>query len=435
LGKRLFLRIAIIALPLIAGCKKEAPDAGIPEVVSDGEVHAAKILADEVLPDTTVFMLDSILRGEGPFNVMERLNVDRQLRGRILYALANEADLNTLRVGEKFGALYSLDTSRILEFVYFEDRLTTHRIKISRDGDSVSAVHVLDEKPSRIRHQLLKGTLNAPTLDAEFREMGVAPRVAQAASNILECKISFRTDARIGDVFEMLLKETVYTDTVDGTLAEIVLPGRTELLYVSYSGARVKDMRAYKYFDGDKSSYNAHYTEEGEALVFLGLRYPLDRIHITSSYGMRRHPVTGVSTMHYGLDYRASMGTPVYAVAEGRVAKSAYDDLSGNYIAIKHNDNYSSYYLHLSKKSVNVGAYVKARQVIGLSGNSGRSSGPHLHFGFKQPNGTWMNPLNKKMIATPRLDGEKLQKLGEQIEEIRRIYAKLDTPAEARAAQ
>jgi murein DD-endopeptidase MepM/ murein hydrolase activator NlpD len=256
--------------------------------------------------------------------------------------------------------------------------------------------------------------------------MELSPRVAQTASNVLECKIAFRTDARIGDRFEILFEETVYLDSVDGVVTEHVLPGRTDVLFVSYSGERAGKHRAYWYFDGDKSSHNAHYTEEGEALIFSGLRYPLDRIHITSSYGPRRHPVTGQRSMHHGVDYRASVGTPVYAVAEGRVTKSAYDANSGHYVAIKHNDNTTSYYLHLNRRSVSVGANVKARQVIGQSGNTGLSSGPHLHFGVKQANGTWMNPLSKRMIATPKLSGEKLEMLKEQIEEIKEIYSELD---------
>jgi murein DD-endopeptidase MepM/ murein hydrolase activator NlpD len=424
--KILFLKFMIVALAVLSNCARESRSE-VADCVAVG-VEAVEVLAEEIFPDTTVFLLDSIQRGEGPFNVMERLRVDRNLRQRILFALANEADLTTLRVGEKFGAVYDLDTARILEFVYFSDRITTHRIKISRENDSVSVTHVLDEKPSRVRRQLIRGTLNATTLDAEFREMGLPSRVAHLAMNVLECKISFRTDARIGDRFELLLEETVFKDSAEADV-EHVLHGRTVLLFVTYSGERVKELRAYRFFDGDKSSYNAHYTDEGEALIFQGLRYPLDRIHITSGFGMRRHPVTGRSAMHYGVDYRASVGTPVYAVAEGRVTKSAYDNSSGHYIAIRHNDNYTSYYLHLSRRSVGAGAQVKARQVIGLSGNTGLSSGPHLHFGFRRPNGTWINPLSKRMIATPRLTGEKLERLGEQIAEIRRIYAELDEAA------
>jgi len=423
----MFLRviITVILITVITSCKAPHKEDSAQYILTDENV----VTLEEIIlkeRDTAVVLLDSIRIGEGPFNVMERLKIDRKVRQKILYALANEADLTTLRLGEKFGAVYNSDTSQILEFIYFQDIITTHRIKLIYENGKVETEHILDEKPHKIRHRLIKDTLYSPTLDAQFREMGLPVLIAQTAMNVLECKISFRTDARIGDRFELLVQETVYEDTINGETVEQILPGRAEVLFVSYSGERVKTHRGYKFFDGDKSSHNAHYTEDGEALIYSGLRYPLDRIHITSSYGYRRHPVTGSRSMHHGVDYRANTGTLVYAVAEGKVVKSTYDDMSGHYIAIRHKDNTASYYLHLSKRSVGVGTHVKARQVIGQSGNTGASSGPHLHFGFKQPNGKWMNPLSKRMIATPKLSGEKLEKLKIQIEEIRRIYSELD---------
>jgi murein DD-endopeptidase MepM/ murein hydrolase activator NlpD len=358
---------------------------------------------------------------------MERLKVDSKIRQKILFTFAEETDFTTLRIGDKFAAVYNLDTTRLLEIAYFRDKLTIHKVKVSYENDSAEISYVLDQKPSKVRRRLIKGTLDAHTLDMQLRDMGFMSNIVGMATNVLECKISFRTDARIGDNFELLIEETVYYDTIKkDSIVERTLDDKTNLLYVSYSGAKTKEHKGYRYFDGDKSSYNAHYTEDGEALIYSGLRYPLDKIHITSSYGRRRHPVTGNLSVHNGVDYRAKVGAKVYAVADGQVIKSTYDDLSGNYIAIKHKDGTSSYYLHLSKKSVAVGANVKARQVIGLSGNSGMSNGPHLHFGVKQANGNWMNPLSKRMIATPKLSGEKLENLKRQIEEIKRIYSELD---------
>lgn len=388
-----------------------------------------KILSDtiivETIPDTAVLIETEVMRGEGPFNVMERLNIDRNIRQKILDTLANETDFTALKVGEKFAGLFCLDTVKLYEFIYFQDEITTHRVKISYENETQTPEisYVMDEKPSQIRHRLVKGTLNSPTLDEEFRNLGMPASIVGVATNVLECKVSFRTDARIGDEFEMLLQETIFTDTIDGEIVEKPLNNRTNVLFVSYSGVRAGKHTGYRYFDGDKSSsYNAHYTEDGEALIYSGLRYPLDRIHITSTYGMRRHPVTGRNAMHQGVDYRAKTGTPVYAVAEGKVVISKYDDLSGNHIAVKHKDGTTSYYLHLSKRGVGVGANVRARQVIGSAGNTGRSTGPHLHFGFKQTNGKWMNPLQKRMIATPKLQGEKLASLKEQVAEIKQIY-------------
>lgn len=156
----------------------------------------------------------------------------------------------------------------------------------------------------------------------------------------------------------------------------------------------------------------------------------MDRLHVTSPYGSRIHPITGQRKSHHGIDYGNPTGTPVYAVAEGVVVVSGYDDLSGNKIAIRHRDNSQSWYMHLSVRGVGVGAKVAPRQVIGRVGNTGRSTGPHLHFGFKNEKGAWINPTSKTMIATPRLEGERLGRLQKQVAEIRgEIEKTLAAPA------
>ena len=411
------LKFAILAAIIVfPGCKEEPPDLQIPqEFLPEIEEVPAQ--------DTGVTVETELRSGEGPFNIMERLKIERRLRQGILGLLANETDFTRLRVGERFAGIFDPDTAKLLEFRYFQNKITTHRIIISYSDDDIADFsHIVDEKPSEVRHRLIKGTLNKVTLDAELRDMGLPTNIVGLAANILEAKVSFRTDARIGDEFELLLQETFYKDSIDGEIAEMVIGDLTSILFVSYLGKRTGTHKGYRYFDGDKSSYNAHYTEDGEALISSGLRYPLDRVHITSGYGNRTHPVTGKRTMHNGVDYRAGVGTPVYAVADGRVVESGQNALSGNYIAIRHKDNTTSYYLHLSKRSVNAGASVRVRQIIGLSGNSGQTNGPHLHFGFKQANGKWMNPLQKRMIATEKLTGEKLEKLKEQISDIKKMY-------------
>ena len=423
-GEKLKIKIIIIAAIIIfPGCKRESRDLQTQQIVLPE-------IAEAPANDKAVTTETELQRGEGPFNIMERLKIDRKLRQGILESLANETDFTRLKVGERFAGIFDPDTSKLLEFVYFQNIVTTHRVKISYSGDDVAEIsYVLEEKPNEVRYRLIRGTLNSVTLDAELRGMGLPLNIVGLATNILEAKISFRTAAKIGDEFELLLQETFYKDSVNGEIVDKVIDDLTSVLFVSYSGKRAGTHKGYRYFDGDKSSYNAHYTEDGEALISSGLRYPLDRVHITSGYGYRTHPVTGARTMHNGVDYRAGVGAPVYAVAEGRVVESRYDGLSGNFIAIRHKDNTTSYYLHLSKRSVNAGASVRARQVIGLAGNSGQTNGPHLHFGFKQANGNWMNPLQKRMIAAEKLTGEKLEKLKEQISGIKKIYREqLDSP-------
>ena len=131
--------------------------------------------------------------------------------------------------------------------------------------------------------------------------------------------------------------------------------------------------------------------------------------------------------MHYGIDYGSPKGSPVYAVAKGKVVVSGYDQYSGNKIAIRHVDNSVSYYMHLSSRGVGVGAQVTGGQVIGRVGSTGRSTGPHLHLGFKNAKGQWINPKSKTMIATPKLQGERMARLTKQIAGIRENLEKLES--------
>ena len=114
---------------------------------------------------------------------------------------------------------------------------------------------------------------------------------------------------------------------------------------------------------------------------------------ITCKWGMRTHPVTKKYKLHTGIDLRASTGTKVYAANSGEVTTSGYSSAWGNYIIINHGGGYTTLYAHLSRRNVSKGKKVKQGDVIGLSGNTGYSTGPHLHFEINQ-NGTSKNPLD-----------------------------------------
>lgn len=101
---------------------------------------------------------------------------------------------------------------------------------------------------------------------------------------------------------------------------------------------------------------------------------------VTDPYGYRNHPVTGVYKLHTGNDLRASTGTKVYATNGGTVTTSGYSSAWGNYIIINHGGGYTSLYAHLSRRLVAKGDTVKQGAQIGLSGNTGYSTAPHLHF-------------------------------------------------------
>ena len=420
--KRLvFLALSVFLAFSLFGCNEEEK---IQNLKAEGELLRAKIdsLTNAIeqvqtLPGNWNVQNDTVRAGDGLFQVLVRMQINERERGKIVLALQDSVELSKLRVGQVFYA--ALDSAgSVQKFRYAPNPATVHMLTRTDSG----YVYKLIEKPVTRRQSIFEGALTeGSTLNGTLFKVGIPGRMVGIVSGVLQCKVAFPL-ARAGDKFRILLEETFYQDS-------IWISGK--VVYAEFDGRIVGHHEAFRYEDPDpKSSFNAHYTEKGEALVYDGLRYPLDRLHVTSPFGSRIHPITGQRKTHYGIDYGSPTGTPVYAVAEGIVTVSGFDQFSGNKIAIRHRDNSESWYMHLSVRGVKVGSKVAARQCIGRVGSTGRSTGPHLHLGFKNEKGAWINPASKTMIAAPKLEGERLARLHKEVAEIRsQIEATLAAPA------
>lgn len=355
---------------------------------------------------------DSVQAGEGLFQVLNRMGINDEQRRKIVLAIQDSVELSVLRVGQTFiAAKDSAQTVHV--FRYQANPATIHLLFLNPKTTAFD--YKLVEKPLVKKQSVFEGALEpGSTLNGLLFKVGIPGRMVGIVSGVLQCKVAFQ-QAQPGDRFRILLEESFFQDS-------IWISGK--VLYAEFEGRVVGHHEAFRYEDPDpKSTFNAHYTASGEALIFDGLRYPLDRLHITSPFGVRVHPITGRRALHNGIDYGSPRGSPVYAVAEGTVIASGYDEYSGNKIAVRHRDKSTSWYLHLDKRSVNVGTNVAPRQVIGRVGSTGRSTGPHLHFGFTCPKGKWINPATKTMIATPKLEGERLARLKSQAQKIKEELA------------
>ena len=135
----------------------------------------------------------------------------------------------------------------------------------------------------------------------------------------------------------------------------------------------------FRFFPGDDYSPT-------ERIFFLnrGFRFPLRDFTITSGFGPRTNPVTGLFRVHEGLDLAAPMGTDVFAAEAGVVTETGSDGVYGNYIVIKHEDDWASLYGHLSRIDVVLRQELRSGTVIGKVGSTGQSTGPHLHFELRK---------------------------------------------------
>ena len=124
---------------------------------------------------------------------------------------------------------------------------------------------------------------------------------------------------------------------------------------------------------------------------------------MTSPFGVRLHPFKKKKVVHLGIDLKAPIGTPIYCPLSGVVVYAAPKGAAGNYIEIKHKNGYSTRFLHLSRINVKLGDVVSRGEKIGETGNSGRSTGAHLHLEVIDPNKKWINPemfrKNKNIIC------------------------------------
>lgn len=134
----------------------------------------------------------------------------------------------------------------------------------------------------------------------------------------------------------------------------------------------------------------------------------------TSSYGMRRHPILGYKRMHAGIDFRASYGSPIYAVTDGVVQFAGRHGGHGNYVKLSHGGGLGTGYAHMSRIAVRSGQNVRRGQVIGYVGSTGLSTGPHLHYEMYR-NGRTVDPSSVQFVNRAQLAGAELQSFRAQL--------------------
>jgi len=248
--------------------------------------------------------------------------------------------------------------------------------------------------PKTLEHATAAGVIGeaTPSLYQAVAATGETPVLSELMAAVLAGEIDFNTELRLDDRFAVAFDK--YTreghppsyDTISA--AEFVNDGRV--------------VRAIRFTPPDGSP--AYYDDEGRSMKRFFLRSPLAfDARVTSGFSMGRfHPVLGGVRPHLGVDYGARTGTPVQAVADGRVISATRDSANGNMVRIQHGQGYQTYYLHLSKfgPGIRAGARVTQGQKIGEVGQTGLATGPHLDYRIRK-NGTFVNPLIEQRNMPP----------------------------------
>ncbi|MDP3545958.1 MAG: M23 family metallopeptidase, partial [Phreatobacter sp.] len=208
--------------------------------------------------------------------------------------------------------------------------------------------------------------------------------------------VDFSRRVSSNDLFEVL-----YASDEEGDA------GRSDILYAALTTAG--ETRRYYRFHSTADGVIDFYDEQGKSARKFLIRKPIAGGQMRSGFGMRRHPVMGYFKMHSGVDWSDRIGTPIVAAGNGVIGKASWSGGYGRRIEIEHPNGYTSTYSHLSgfARGITEGARVRQGQVIGYLGNSGLSTGPHLHYEV-MVNGRFVDPMRVRVPRGRELSGTML---------------------------
>ena len=174
-----------------------------------------------------------------------------------------------------------------------------------------------------------------------------------------------------------------------------------------------------------------YFSEDGKSVKRNLLRTPIGVARISSHFGNRKHPILGYTKMHKGVDFFAPKGTPIYAAGNGVITDLGWRSGFGNYVQIRHSSTLATAYGHANAfaKGLTRGSTVKQGQIIAYVGQTGRATGPHLHYEVKI-NGKQVNPLSIKTSPGIELSGKKLQDFSTFKKKIGKLHNELNEDSE-----
>ena len=224
---------------------------------------------------------------------------------------------------------------------------------------------------------------------------GVEPNIIVEFARVFGFEVDFQRDIRKGDWFEILYEKFEDDNNKVRDTGKIIYAS----MYVNGEEINLYNFKYKKEED--------YYDIKGKSITKSLMKTPINGARLSSSFGMRKHPILGYNKMHRGTDFAAPSGTPIMASGSGTVTRARWCGGGGNCVKIKHNSTYETIYAHMKAfaKGIKEGRKVKQGQIIGYVGSTGLSTGPHLHYEVIV-NGKKVNSQKLKLPSGKTLKGE-----------------------------
>ena len=334
-----------------------------------------------------------IKSGETFDKILSDYSIDKEEVKILKESLLKKININKLNTNQKIQITLDQTNNKIKEFIFKISN--TEKIYLSRDDENTKfnqeiLTIKLDKKIIYKENIILQSLYKAST------DQSIPPNTIIEFARIYGFQVDFQRDIRKEDKFQIMYevfidKNKKVIETGEILYANLKLSGQNNPLY---------------YFN--EEDHEGHYDKNGKSVQKALMKTPINGARLSSSFGMRKHPIDGFNKMHRGTDFAAPKGTPIMASGNGIIKKVGWCGGGGNCIKIRHNSTYETVYAHMSKfaRGIKNGVRVKQGQTIGYVGSTGKSTGPHLHYEVIV-NGKKVNSQKLKLPSGKILKGNK----------------------------
>ena len=343
-----------------------------------------------------------IKSGETFDKILDSYSIDKEEILKIKNSLQKKTNLNKLNTKQIIHFSLDKTNNKVKEFTF--QTSSTQKIYLKRnienDNFKNEILSIKLEKKIVYKENLILQSLYKSASDEN-----IPPNTIIEFARIYGFQVDFQRDVRKNDKFQILYEiylneNNIVVETGEILFANLELSGQNNSLY---------------YFD--KEGSEGHYDKNGKSVKKALMKTPINGARLSSSFGMRKHPIDGYNKMHRGTDFAAPTGTPIMASGDGVIKKAAWCGGGGNCVVIKHNSTYQTVYAHMSKfaRGIKRGVRVKQGQTIGYVGSTGKSTGPHLHYEvivngkkvnsqkLKLPSGKILKGKERKLFETEKI--------------------------------
>ena len=328
--------------------------------------------------------------------ILKKYNIKNEDIKKISTKL-KERKLFNIYSGRKLSLIYKKienNSNTVVNLVYPISNTNSVEIRSTQNNFEVKENILQLYKKEVVVRNIIKNNLYSSAI-----AVGVEPNIIVEFARIYGFEVDFQRDIRRGDWFEILYEKfeddnNKVRDTGKIIYASMFVNGEEINLY------NFKDNNEEEYFD-----------IKGKSITKSLMKTPINGARLSSSYGMRKHPILGYNKMHKGTDFAAPSGTPIMASGSGTITRARWCGGGGNCVKIKHNSSYETIYAHMKSfaKGIKEGRKVKQGQIIGYVGSTGMSTGPHLHYEVVI-NGKKVNSQKLKLPSGKILKGKVREK-------------------------